>query len=147
MPLLFLTKILFKKKQSQLSQNHLQLPDNPNMLDLVHFPGVVWQRRSSKCSISEQIKKYRLEKINKYTDSGKHCYYDLTLLSLKNQDANLRCVVADTRSETSLEQAIRQQKFEIELLQAILSSFGNYMSGDILGDSAKVRGASNLSEK
>jgi hypothetical protein len=77
--------------------------------------------------------------VNKYSDSGRLHYYDLTLLPLKNKTANLLCVVADTTAETSLEQEIRQKKFEIELLQASLSSYGNYFISDILGESDRIK--------
>ncbi len=116
---------------------HEQIIPTSSIWDI--FPELFGSEDQVSAVSQNKQKRYRLEKINKYTESGKLCYYDLTLLPVKNRNANLLCIVADTTLETSLEQALRQQKFEIELLQASLSSFGNFMSHDILGDSDQIK--------
>jgi len=85
-------------------------------------------------------KRYRLQKLNHVSASGRLRTYDLTLMPLKKRDyaARLLCVVADTTEQTSMEQAIRQQKFEIQLLQANLSSYGKHVGGEILGESPQI---------
>ena len=103
------------------------------------FPELFGSEEQVKLVIRNEQKKYQLEKINKYSNSGKLHYYNLTLLPLKEKAYNLLCIITDTTAKTSLEQKIRQQKYEIELLQASLSSYGNYLSGSILGESEQIK--------
>lgn len=105
------------------------------------FPELIGSEDQVYEVLYNRQKKYELEKINKYSESGKLHYYQLTLLNLKDTSyvPKLLCVVADTTAETSLEQAIRQQKYEIELLQASLSSYGQYSSNSILGESKRIQ--------
>ncbi len=103
------------------------------------FPELFGSEDQVEAVFHNRLKKYQIEKVNKYSESGRLHYYDLTLLPLKNKTVNLLCIVADTTTETSLEQEIRQKKFEIELLRASLSSYGNYFISDILGESGKIK--------
>lgn len=103
------------------------------------FPELFGSEDQVDAVFHNRQKKYQIKKINKYSESGRLHYYDLTLFPLKNKTANLLCIVADTTAETSMEQDIRQKKFEIELLQASLSSYGNYFISDILGESGKIK--------
>jgi len=121
---------------SKIIHNNLITP-NSSIWEI--FPELFGSEDQVSAVVQNKQKKYQIEKVNKYSDGGKLHYYDLTLLPLKNKAPNLLCIVADTTTETSLEQEIRQQKYEIELLQANLSSYGNYLSNDILGDSVKIK--------
>jgi len=122
-----------------------------------NFPAIIQQRSlTSRCSIwdifpelfgsedqvdavlKQRQRRYQLKKINKVTDRGQLHYYDLTLLSLPNTPNHLLTIVSDSTSEASLEQYIRQQRFEIEMLQASLSSYGGNLSGEILGESEQI---------
>jgi len=116
--------------------NHTPV-QNTSIWDI--FPELFGSEDQVDAVFHHKQKKYQIEKVNKYSETGKLHYYDLTLLPLKNKTDNLLCVVADTTQETSLEQEIRQKKFEIELLQASLSSYGNYFISDILGESDKIK--------
>jgi two-component system response regulator AtoC len=116
--------------------NHSIEPNN-SIWDI--FPELFGSENQVSAVFQKKQKKYQIEKINKYSESGALHYYDLTLLPFKNKTTQLLCIVADTTQETSLEQEIRQKKFEIELLQASLSSYGNYFISDILGESDKIR--------
>lgn len=120
----------------KIIHNHTPVQDT-SMWDI--FPELFGSEDQVDAVFHKRQKKYQIEKVNKYSESGKLHYYDLTLLPLKNKTDNLLCVVADTTQETTLEQEIRQKKFEIELLQASLSSYGNYFIGDILGESDKIK--------
>lgn len=105
------------------------------------FPELVGSEEVVKSLLQKKSRRYNLEKINTYSDKGKLHYYTLTLLRLKEKSPNapkLLCIVTDTTNETSMEQMIRQQNFEIELLQSNLNSYGNYLSGEILGDSPQI---------
>ena len=100
------------------------------------FPELFGSEDQVQAVLYSKQKRFQIEKINKFTDSGGLFYYNLTLLPLKDktiQSPRLLCIIADTTTETSLEQKIQQQKYEIEILKATLSSYGNYMSGGILG--------------
>ena len=116
--------------------HHPSVEPNSSMWDI--FPELFGSEDQVIAVFQQKQKKYQIQKINKYSNIGRLHYYDLTLLPLKNKTNNLLCVVADTTTETSMEQEIRQKKFEIELLQASLSSYGNYFIGDILGESSKI---------
>jgi transcriptional regulator with PAS, ATPase and Fis domain len=120
----------------KIIHNHSVAPSS-SIWDL--FPELFGSEDQVYAVFHNKQKKYQIEKVNKYSDSGRLHYYDLTLLPLRNKTANLLCIVADTTAETSLEQEIRQKKFEIELLQASLSSYGNYFISDILGESGKIK--------
>ena len=116
--------------------NHA-VDSNSSIWDL--FPELFGSEDQVDAVFHNRQKNYQLKKINKYAESSRLHYYDLTLLPLQDITNNLLCIVADTTAETSLEQEIRQKKFEIELLQASLSSYGNYFISDILGESHKIR--------
>lgn len=127
------------KSSSNFSKiiHHDSVDPNSSIWDI--FPELFGSEDQVIAVFQRKLKKYQLEKVNKYSDSGGIHYYDLTLLLLTNNSPNLLCIVADTTAETSMEQEIRQKKFEIELLQASLSSYGNYFSNDILGGSNKIK--------
>ena len=130
--------ILTKSSRNFPKIIHNQSPvQNTSIWDI--FPELFGSEDQVDAVFHHKQKKYMIEKVNKYSDSGRLHYYDLTLLPLKNKTANLLCVVADSTQETSLEQEIRQKKFEIELLQASLSSYGSYFISDILGESGKIK--------
>jgi transcriptional regulator with PAS, ATPase and Fis domain len=116
---------------------HHSVDSNCSIWDI--FPELFGSEDQVEAICHNRQKKYQIEKVNKYSTSSRLHYYDLTLLPLKNKIGNLLCIVADTTAETSLEQEIRQKKFEIELLQASLSSYGNYFISDILGESGKIK--------
>jgi len=124
----------------QISQVNTRLKEK-SIWDI--FPELIGSEKEVTAVLTKSQKKYQLEKICKFTnDSARLSYYTLTLLPLKNQTVytpQLLCIVADTTSETRLEQEIQQQKYEIELLQASLSGYGQYLSHKILGESEKVK--------
>ncbi|MBN1999002.1 sigma-54-dependent Fis family transcriptional regulator [candidate division KSB1 bacterium] len=91
--------------------------------------------------LKQQTKKHDIEKINKYTATGKLRYYTLTLLPLADPRTGyiqLVCLIADTTTETAYEQEIQQQKYEILMLQSNLAKYGNHSSIGILGNSEKI---------
>jgi transcriptional regulator with PAS, ATPase and Fis domain len=116
--------------------NHAIEP-NSSIWDI--FPELFGSENQVNAVFQKKQKKYQIEKINKYSEGGALHYYDLTLLPWQGITNNLLCIIADTTAETSLEQEIRQKKFEIEMLQASLSSYGNYFISDILGESHKIQ--------
>lgn len=106
------------------------------------FPELFGSEDQVNAILQKKRKRYHLEKINKWYENGELYYYDLTLLPVNRKKFAqniLLCIIDDTTEETSLEQKLRQQKYEIELLQASLSSYGNYLIGDILGESEKIK--------
>lgn len=106
------------------------------------FPELFGSENEIQAILSKNRNRYQLDKVNKYTDTGDIRYYDLTILPLidgEQHRGSLLCIVADTTDVTSLQQEIRQQRFEIELLKASLSSYGNYACGTLLGESAKIK--------
>lgn len=118
---------------------------NSSLWDI--FPELFGSEDQVNAIFQQKQKKYQIQKINKYSSIGELHYYDLTLLPLKNKPNNLLCLLADTTVETSMEQEIRQKKFEIELLQASLSNYGNYFIGDILGESDKINAVKEFVRK
>lgn len=125
--------------------HHPSIEPNSSMWDI--FPELFGSEDQVAAVFHQKQKKYQIQKVNKFSNTGSLHYYDLTLLPLKNKTHNLLCVVADTTAETSMEQEIRQKKFEIELLQASLSSYGNYFIGDILGESSKINNVKEFVRK
>lgn len=114
------------------------------------FPELIGNEESVDDILTSKQKRFQIEKINKYSPSGKLHYYNLTLLPLAERSLpapKLLCVIDDTTLETSLEQEIRQQKYEIELLKASLSSYGNYNNYGILGESPKIQEIKKLIER
>lgn len=114
------------------------------------FPELIGNEESVDDILTSKQKRFQIEKINKYSASGKLHYYNLTLLPLAEKALpapKLLCVIDDTTLETGLEQEIRQQKYEIELLKASLSSYGNYNNYGILGESPKIQDIKKLIEK
>ncbi len=103
------------------------------------FPELVGSEEVIEEILGSRKKKYLLEKLSIFTEIGDKRHYNLTLLPLKGHPTGLLCVVADTTIETSLEQEIRQQKYEIELLQASLAGYGSYQGFQILGTSEKIQ--------
>lgn len=106
------------------------------------FPELIGTEEYVHNILTRKSNKYKLNKINTFDSSGNIHYYDLTLLPMKDKSfegAHLLSIVSDTTNETSLEQKIRQQIYEIEVLQANLSSYGDYHSGRLLGESDQIQ--------
>ncbi|MBN1350807.1 sigma-54-dependent Fis family transcriptional regulator [candidate division KSB1 bacterium] len=106
------------------------------------FPELVGSEDRVNAVLSGNKKRFQLEKISKLTTDKAPFYYEIILLPVREKvygAKRLLIIVTDTTAETSLEQAIRQQKYEIELLQASLSGYGHYLTGDILGESPKIK--------
>lgn len=91
-------------------------------------------------------RRYELKKLSRLLPNENFHYYDLTILPIA-ASKQLLCVVADTTEETALMQHIQQQRNEIELLQANLSSYGQFQSRDILGESPKIQQVRGLISK
>lgn len=102
------------------------------------FPELFGSEDQVDALIKGRQRRYRLEKINKYSERGQLCYYDLTLLPSSDPPNSLLAIVMDSTKEASLQQHIRQQKFEIEMLQASLAGYGGTLSGEILGESKQI---------
>ncbi len=158
----FIDQILLEKKiayaifdnelrLTRFSQSLKQL--NPDFLiekeiDLwTMFPELIGSEEIIEEIVHNKKKKYHLEKLSIFRSDGKQSYYNLTLLPLKSPPPGLLCIVADTTNETTLEQEIRQQKYEIELLQASLAGYGNYEGFQILGTSEKIQKVRETIEK
>ena len=106
------------------------------------FPQLIGCEDEVDAVLLKKKKNYEIKKINSKDESGKLLYYDLTLLPLKEklkQEVKLLCIVTDKTLETSIEQKLNQQKYEIEILQANLSSYVNFYSGKILGESKQIK--------
>ncbi len=105
------------------------------------FPELVGMEDVVENILKQETKKHEIEKINKYTTTGKLRYYTLTLLPLADPRTGyiqLMCLIADTTAETAYEQEIQQQKYEILMLQSNLAKYGNHSSIGILGNSEKI---------
>ncbi len=111
------------------------------------FPELFGSEHEVISVLKGQAKKYEIEKINKYSATNSLHYYTLTLLPLIEDLNKLLCIISDTSSETSLEQRVLQQKHEIALLRASLSSYGNNFIGGILGDSPQLEEVRKFIEK
>lgn len=103
------------------------------------FPELIGSEEIVDEILYSKKKKYVLEKLSIFSENDDSRYYNLTLLPLKSHPPGLLCIVSDTTNETTLEQEIRQQKYEIELLQASLAGYGNYQGFQILGVSEKIQ--------
>lgn len=111
------------------------------------FPELFGSERQVISVLKGQTQKYEIEKINKYSETDELHYYTLTLLPLIEDLNKILCIISDTSSETSLEQRVVQQKHEIELLRASLSSYGNNFISGILGDSPQLNEVRKIIEK
>jgi len=130
-----------KKFSANFSQIILAEVHNDSSLWEI-FPELFGSENEVQAILSKNRNRYQLEKINKYVAADQIRYYDLSILPLVDREvhrASLLCIVADTTDETSLQQEIRQQRFEIELLKASLISYGNYTCGTMLGESDKMK--------
>lgn len=114
------------------------------------FPELIGSEDIVQNILEGKRKRYTIEKINKYTSSGKLRYYNLELIPLKdsnNYAHRLGCIVSDITQATSLQQKLRQQKYEIKLLQASLSSYGQFTSYHILGNSPQIQSVREMIQK
>ncbi|MBN1153552.1 sigma-54-dependent Fis family transcriptional regulator [candidate division KSB1 bacterium] len=105
------------------------------------FPELIGTEELVHNILIKKLNKYNLSRINKFDSSGDIHYYDLTIFPMSDklyEGTHLLSMVADKTNETSLEQKIRQQFYEIEVLQANLSSYGNYHTGHLLGKSELI---------
>jgi len=105
------------------------------------FPELIGAEDSVDDILMARTARYKLNRINKCDSSGNIHYYDLTVLPMADKSfegRHLLTMVADTTAETSLEQKIQQQVYEIEVLQANLSRYGNYHIGRLLGESENI---------
>jgi len=114
------------------------------------FPELIGSEDLVQKVLHGKTRRFALEKINKSARSGRLRYYDLELVRLSDANAyapRLLCIVSDTTGATSLQQKIRQQKYEIELLQASLSSYGRFSGNQILGKSPQIQAIRDLIQK
>ncbi|MCI0514336.1 sigma-54-dependent Fis family transcriptional regulator, partial [candidate division KSB1 bacterium] len=111
------------------------------------FPELFGSEEPVQAVLQRKARRYQLEKMNKFTENGELGYYTLTLLPVKDKVAQLLCLVIDTTIQTSLEQSIYQQKYEIELLKAQLVVNNQVMSGGILGESEQIKAVRNFINK
>ncbi|MDZ7333160.1 MAG: sigma 54-interacting transcriptional regulator [candidate division KSB1 bacterium] len=113
------------------------LADSCSIWDI--FPELFGSEDQIEAVQRQKQRRFQLEKINKYSPHGQLHYYDLTILPLNEPPNHLLTLVADSTKEASLQQHIRQQKFEIEMLQASLAGYGGSLAAEILGESDQIK--------
>jgi len=109
----------------------------------------LWELMPELIGIEETIKEillgrkrdYKIEKINKIDKTGKQKYYDLTFTIIKERNTStnlLFCLIDDVTEQASIEQDIRQKKYEIQLLKSQLLNQASFLTDSLLGQSPQV---------
>lgn len=106
------------------------------------FPELIGYEDKVQDILNQDVQKFDLDKLSRFFESGKLRYYTLTLLPYKDDTlsaTHLLCLVTDTTRETSLEQQIQQQKYEILILHANLSTMGANIDTELYGESEAIQ--------
>lgn len=111
-----------------------------HLLDL--FPEFVGNESEIAALYKGERKKYVLEKIGRPNQDGEISYYTFSLTSPKQistREKNILLVIQETSKETSLEQKIQQQRYEILLLQSSLTRAAHSSGVTIIGESIQIQ--------
>lgn len=87
---------------------------------------------------SKKRSSFFLEKINKLNSKNEIIYYDFTL-SLCDNNSDLVLFVNDSTEKSSLEQKIKQQQNEINILKESISYYKNNSLDNLWGNSAEIK--------
>ncbi len=105
-------------------------------------PELVGSEEQVMAVLQGTLPRYAIEKLNRTSESQIIGYYNLVLFSNKCKSPPERKLVAllvDTTEQTSLEQKVQQQRFEIMLLQSSLSRSMKSISPEIIGKSTQIQ--------
>ena len=96
---------------------------------------------------NSEEKYFILENINRKLQNSQTAYFNLYFYSFKDRKVPLLCLVRDVTSEAQQRQQINQQKYELRLLEGLLTSQRGVPSQSILGDSEPIRKMRSMIEK
>lgn len=88
--------------------------------------------------IKSNIQSFALDNINRGINNNETAYFNLKILSTGDDNNPLILFVKNTTEYTDLYRLSLQQKKEIQLLESIVSSKNEFLSGSILGDSQPI---------
>ncbi|MFZ1291660.1 MAG: sigma-54 dependent transcriptional regulator [Melioribacteraceae bacterium] len=91
--------------------------------------------------------KLSIEKVNKFGKDGEIKYLDFSIISSKENKNNILVIVSDSTSESSLQQKIKQQLNEINILKESLTHLKKDSINNILGKSDLIISVKNFIKK
>ncbi len=106
------------------------------------FPELIGYEQTIAELLAGARKPLVLEKLNQLDRTDRLQYYNLRVLALAGgtrSPARLLCLAEDVTEQTALEQEARQQRYEVQLLQSQLLNQSQFLSGALLGQSAKIQ--------
>ncbi|MCB0730724.1 MAG: sigma-54-dependent Fis family transcriptional regulator [Ignavibacteriae bacterium] len=121
------------------------LESNNSLFEI--FPEFFGLEKDIDLIINGKKKSIQLEKINKYDKKGELFYLDLSLQNSDKNEKNLVLIITNSTDKSILEQKIRQQKNEINLLKESLTFYSNGSISNILGNSEKINAVKSFIKK
>lgn len=106
------------------------------------FPELVGSEGIIAAILAGKKRGFKLEMLNQTEPSGKLRYYDLSFFDFRTSEAPTRrlfCLIEDVTQRAGSEQEIRQQQYEILLLQARLLGSNQFLADTLLGNSGRIQ--------
>jgi len=88
-----------------------------------------------------------LPNLNRIGTEDQIKYYNLNIYSTGEAEYPIVCVVINVSENTSLKQKINQQRNEILLLESVLESKNDFLTGSILGESLPIKKLRTMIQK
>ena len=111
------------------------------------IPETIGLEETLKNLLSGKDKNFSLENVNRKQYGNQIVFYNLFFYPYDDRKVSLLCLVKEVTDEGRQRQQIRQQKFEIRLLEGLLDSRRRSISESIQGDSEPIRHIREMVER
>lgn len=111
------------------------------------IPETIGLEETFKNLMSGKEMHFSLENVNRKQFGNQLVFYDLFFYPFGDRKLSLLCLVKEVTDEGKQRQQIRQQKFEIRLLEGLLDSRRRSISESIQGDSVPILQVREMVEK
>jgi transcriptional regulator with PAS, ATPase and Fis domain len=111
------------------------------------IPEAIGLEEVLKNLLTGKEKYFSLENVNRKWHMGQILFFDLYFYAFDDRKVPLICLVKEVTVEGRQEQQIKQQKYEIRLLEDLLYSRRRILSESIIGDSEPIRKIRDMIDK